>query len=136
MDIVKTIRIGFERYFDFEGRSSRHEYWYWQLFWFSSFLGLYYLFFELSILFLMITFIPQTAMNIRRLHDLNKSGWWVLLWFIPLMGLFKPSVPTELVLIIGAVVFLFLLWLSRTGDQLMNRYGDNPQSKYYYLTQE
>ena len=136
MSILKAIRIGFERSFDFEGRSSRTEYWYWELFWFSSVLGLYYLFFELSILFIMITFIPQSSMNIRRLHDLNKSGWWILLWSIPVMLFFKPVIPIELMIVVCVVVFLFLLWFSRSGDQLMNRYGDNPQSKYYYLTQE
>jgi uncharacterized membrane protein YhaH (DUF805 family) len=41
----------------------------------------YYGFGALSVIFTILTFFPSLAVSIRRLHDINKSGWWVLLMF-------------------------------------------------------
>lgn len=35
----------------------------------------------------LVTFLPSLAMFVRRLHDINKSGWWVLLELIPIVGI-------------------------------------------------
>ena len=82
-DLTNSVISCFNKYFDFETRSSRKEFWYWQLFrilMFLSFtylesLGLSGLLFISNFIFL----IPEIAVSIRRLHDINKSGWWILL---------------------------------------------------------
>ena len=82
-DLTNSVISCFNKYFDFETRSSRKEFWYWQLFrilMFLSFtylesLGLSGLLFISNFIFL----IPEIAVSIRRLHDINKTGWWILL---------------------------------------------------------
>ena len=82
-DLINSVINCFNKYFDFETRSSRKEFWYWQLFRILMFLsitfieslGLSGLLFISNFIFL----IPEIAVSIRRLHDINKSGWWILL---------------------------------------------------------
>ena len=82
-DLTNSVISCFNKYFDFETRSSRKEFWYWQLFRILMFLsitfleslGLSGLLFISNFIFL----IPEVAVSIRRLHDINKSGWWILL---------------------------------------------------------
>ncbi len=82
-DLTNSVISCFNKYFDFETRSSRKEFWYWQLFRILMFLsitfieslGLSGLLFISNFIFL----IPEIAVSIRRLHDINKSGWWILL---------------------------------------------------------
>ena len=90
--IFFAIKKGFLNYFNFSGRSSRSEFWYFFLFViiFSSittFIDTFILGYhseELGttgkILFL-LTIIPQLSIIVRRLHDVGKSGWWFLLSF-------------------------------------------------------
>jgi len=78
-------------YVDFQGRATRQEYWMFLLFSVlvgiavgivDGMLGTMFLvgLFQLAIL------LPSIAIGVRRLHDLNKSGWWLLLSFVPLIG--------------------------------------------------
>ena len=84
-DLINSVINCFNKYFDFETRSSRKEFWYWQLFRILMFLS--FTFIEslgLNGLLLISNFIfiiPEIAVSIRRLHDINKSGWWILLTF-------------------------------------------------------
>ena len=82
-DFTNSVISCFNKYFDFETRSSRKEFWYWQLFRILMFLSITYLeSLGLSGLLFISNFIfliPEIAVSIRRLHDLNKSGWWILL---------------------------------------------------------
>lgn len=53
--------------------------------------------------------LPSISVGVRRLHDVNKSGWWYLLILIPLIG------------------FLVLLyWMVKNSDEGDNQYGPNP----------
>lgn len=84
----------FQRYADFTGRSCRTEYWVFQL----NYLIVTILFFLFGVagfieigstlLFVAIIFliIPSLAVQIRRLHDQDKSGWFSLINFIPYVG--------------------------------------------------
>ena len=92
-DVINSVTACFVRYFDFEGRSSRAEFWHWQLFRVLLFLSLTFLetvlFSGLNFTFNLFLLIPEISVSIRRLHDINKSGWWVLMvltiiGFIPL----------------------------------------------------
>ncbi len=82
-DLTNSVISCFNKYFDFETRSSRKEFWYWQLFRILMFLSITFIeSLGLSgILFIsnFIFLIPEITVSIRRLHDINKSGWWILL---------------------------------------------------------
>ena len=82
-ELTNSVISCFNKYFDFETRSSRKEFWYWQLFRILMFLSITYLeSLGLSGLLFISNFIfliPEVAVSIRRLHDINKSGWWILL---------------------------------------------------------
>ena len=108
-DLTNSVISCFNKYFDFETRSSRKEFWYWQLFRILMFLsitfieslGLSGLLFISNFIFL----IPEIAVSIRRLHDINKSGWWILLT----------------ITIIGIIPLIYFYCIK--GDDGANDYG-------------
>ena len=86
------------RYFDFSGRSSRAEFWFFVLFVFILsivanvldvlLLGSYgYGAAVLSSLVSLIHFIPSLSVSVRRLHDIDRTGWWIMLAFLPVVAL-------------------------------------------------
>lgn len=106
-----------QNYAVFSGRARRAEYWYFYLFssLVSIFLGIISAVIseKLSILTLVYSFaviIPGLAVSVRRLHDIGKSGWMLLLGLIPLVG----------------AIWLFVLSVmdSTPGE---NKYGPNPK---------
>ena len=79
------------KYADFEGRANKTEYWYFILFGvvisiflsiFDHMIGSY----MISTFFSFALFIPNLAIGVRRLRDIGKSGWWMLLSIVPLLG--------------------------------------------------
>lgn len=102
-----------KKYAVFEGRSRRAEYWYFALF--NLIISVVLGFFGkvgsvVSTLYMIAVLVPAIAVTVRRLHDTNRSGWWILLWFIPIIG--------------WIVLIVFLALDSEAGD---NRYGSNPK---------
>ena len=114
-----AIKFGFQRYFDFSGRSTRAEFWWWLLFaaianfiltivdniagmMITPTLGI------LGALFGLVVLIPGIAITFRRLHDINRSAWWILL---------------HLGFGIGSIVLI--VWHCRRGDEGENKYGAN-----------
>lgn len=110
-----------KRYADFEGRSPRAEYWWFVL---AVLIGeIVAMIFDALIgtgemagpygfvvaIFVLAVIIPHIAVGIRRLHDTDHSGWWLLIALIP---------------IIGPIVLL--VFLCTQGDQGPNRFGDDP----------
>lgn len=107
-----------DKYVSFSGRASRSEYWYFVLFTFicnliasagniiSPSLGTYCSY-VLSIIF----FLPQLGVSVRRLHDINRSGWYYLLALIPILG--------------WIVLLIFFCLKSNEGP---NRFGESPFS--------
>ena len=88
MTFIDAIRSGFNNYVTFTGRASRSEYFYWTLF--VIILSIISLIIDqvafpysgwspTNSLTALITFLPGLAVSIRRLHDVNRSGWWLLL---------------------------------------------------------
>ena len=75
-----------KKYSDFESSSSRKEYWMFVLFniVFSSLASIISP--KVSMLYSLFIFIPALAVTVRRLHDVGKSGWMLLIIFIPLIG--------------------------------------------------
>ncbi len=106
-----------QQYFDFDGRATRQQYWMYFL-WvvilsivvsiLSGVLGFGDL---LANLFALAFAIPQIAFGARRLHDIGKSGWWQLIYFVPIIGL-----------------IVMLVWLVRQGEAGSNKYGADPRT--------
>lgn len=118
-----------KRYADFSGRSRRMEFWMWVVFQFLigiAFLilvialggaaimggdlqagmamgGIILILYLLYLLMMLIFFIPSLAVTIRRLHDTNRSGWWIMLYWGPL-------------LLIYALVFALAGSVAASGD--------------------
>ena len=104
------------KYADFNGRARRAEYWYFVLFNFLigtviglvvGLIGLDWL----SYIYSLALFVPGMAITVRRLHDVGKSGWWLLISFVPLIG----------------AIWLIIL-LVKEGDHGNNAYGVDPRA--------
>jgi uncharacterized membrane protein YhaH (DUF805 family) len=84
--------VVFERYALFEGRSGRAEFWWYALAHFIVSLVLSLLgqasviFYVLGFIWWLGLIIPSIAVAIRRLHDASNSGWFLLIWLIPVIG--------------------------------------------------
>ena len=117
MDIQTSIKICFSKYATFSGRASRSEFWLFQLFTFlgsivTLIIDVMILGFSLddassptNLIFLLIVMIPSVAVGCRRLHDLNKSGWWQILYLT----------------IIG--IILLIIWWATQGENKKNKFG-------------
>lgn len=65
----------------------------------------------LSTLFSLLIIIPGLSLTVRRLHDIGKSGWWVLITLIPLVG-----------------VIVLLVFTVKDSEPSSNEYGMNPKA--------
>ncbi len=112
-----------KKYAVFSGRSRRKEYWYFYLFYIlfifvlsfiDVMIGTYDEVVEIGLfggVFVLFMLIPLLATSVRRLHDTDRSGWWLLINLIPL---------------IGVIVFtVFTLQDSKPGE---NQYGSSPKN--------
>lgn len=114
--------LALRKYAVFHGRSRRSEYWYFALFYFLICIALGIVdgitgtasaqtgFGLLGPLFVLAMFIPSLSVGVRRLHDIGKSGWWLLLSLIPLVGF-----------------IVLLVWACRDSEPGTNAYGPNPK---------
>lgn len=87
MTFGESIRTCFSKYATFSGRADRPEFWWWILFVFVGSLVTSLLGGFISLLFSLATLLPSIAVTARRLHDIDRSGWWQLVGLIPLLGL-------------------------------------------------
>ncbi|HQS59567.1 MAG: hypothetical protein B7Y56_14180 [Gallionellales bacterium 35-53-114] len=86
MTFGESIKVCFSKYADFTGRAVRSEFWWWTLFTFLVSVATGLVSEMVSGLFSLATILPSLAVGARRLHDTDRSGWWQLLWFIPVIG--------------------------------------------------
>src|ERR1700678_995851 len=91
MNFVQAVSAGFSNYVKFSGRAIRSEYWYWVLFTALGNIvaGIIDAVIGTSVinpLFGLAVILPSIAVAIRRLHDLDRTGWWLLIGLIPLIG--------------------------------------------------
>ena len=120
MNFGQSISYCFSNYFNFNGRGSRSEYWWFVLFCLILELGgsvwdasmgdtsgngmMYWL-------AIAVTFFPSIAAAARRLHDVNKSGWWQLI-ALTIIGLIP-----------------LIIWLASEGKKKKNKYGSPARLK-------
>ena len=94
MDFGTAINTCLKKYAQFQGRASRREFWYFVLFAFLMHCAAgvldnafgFGVTRPLNALVFVGLFLPQLAVGARRLHDTDRSGWWQLLMFIPVIG--------------------------------------------------
>jgi uncharacterized membrane protein YhaH (DUF805 family) len=122
MNFVEAIKSGFSHYVTFSGRASRSEYWYWVLF--AALGGLVTAVIDAAIfgyhagvsplnsIFGVAVFLPGLAVAARRLHDTDRTAWWLLL---ALTG-------------IGAIVLI--IWFCFKGTPGPNRFGPDPLASH------
>jgi uncharacterized membrane protein YhaH (DUF805 family) len=86
MDFVEATKTCLRKYATFGGRASRSEYWWFFLF--GLLVGAAASMFSerLNALVSLFLLLPSTAVGARRLHDIGRSGWWLLLWLVPVIG--------------------------------------------------
>ncbi|MBQ9371804.1 MAG: DUF805 domain-containing protein [Thermoguttaceae bacterium] len=82
----EAISICFRKYAVFKGRASREEYWYWFLFRFLTGLCLGCIPFVGTVAWFVL-WLPTVSVFVRRMHDINRSGWWWFLLNLPLAAL-------------------------------------------------
>jgi uncharacterized membrane protein YhaH (DUF805 family) len=111
-----------KKYAVFEGRAGRKEYWFFILFNILISMALGYVDWLtgninpetglgiLSGIYALGVMIPGMAVSVRRLHDTDRSGWWLLITFVP---------------VIGAIVFLYFMVLDSNPET--NEYGPSPK---------
>jgi uncharacterized membrane protein YhaH (DUF805 family) len=111
----EAVRYGFDNYANFSGRSSRRAFWWWFLFGvlvgiaaniIDAIFGSYPVFSGIAGLALLL---PDLAFGVRRLHDTNRTGWWLLIALIPIIGF----------------IVLLIFYLEQ-GDEGENEYGPPP----------
>ncbi|WP_158969103.1 DUF805 domain-containing protein [Chachezhania sediminis] len=119
MTLPTAVRQVYSRYFEFSGRSSRPEFWWFALF--NVIAGVVLGIIDaqvlgftmsgpvhpLSNLYGLASFIPGLAVSVRRLHDTDRTGWWLLLGLIPVIG----------------IIVLIVFW-TKPGTPGPNRFGD------------
>lgn len=114
--------VALKKYATFSGRAQRAEYWYFVLFYILFFIVLSFLdgvmgsfsseagMGLLGSLLTLALFIPSIAVGVRRLHDTGRSGWWLLLALIPLVG-----------------AIALLVFTAQDSEAGANSYGPNPK---------
>jgi heme/copper-type cytochrome/quinol oxidase subunit 2 len=91
MSFSQAVRTCLNKYTDFSGRASRSEYWWWALFYFIGWL-ITIVFGKVVFLWEIALFIPSLAVGVRRMHDSNHSGWWIICPLANIIFLLFPSV--------------------------------------------
>ena len=130
---MRWMLLPYKRYFDFEGRSRRMEYWMFSLFYFLAccafalllVLGIamegsvaaadqpgpfLWVLIGLFVLFLLGSVIPSIAVSVRRFHDQGRSGWMYLISFMPYVGW-----------------IIVLVFMCLEGTRGVNEFGPDPK---------
>ncbi len=127
MNFVEAVKSAYANYANFSGRAQRSAYWWWALFNFA--VGIIIALAEgggsfrggngsvefavvggvFSWIWILLNLLPGLGLAVRRLHDLDKSGWWLLIGMIPLVG-----------------AIILLVWFCSRGTGGSNRFGADP----------
>jgi uncharacterized membrane protein YhaH (DUF805 family) len=111
-DIKSAVTTCFNKYVVFNGRADRPEFWYFFLFQVVVLAVLGIVSRPLEMVASLAFLLPGLAVGARRLHDINRSGWWMLIGLIPLIGW-----------------LVLIYWGVQPGDAGTNQYGEPPAKK-------
>jgi uncharacterized membrane protein YhaH (DUF805 family) len=116
MNFTTAITTCFHKYVDFTARAIRSEYWYWVLFnvlaQIVATIVDVIIFGHSSIFLAIVTLglvLPSLAVAVRRLHDTDRSGWWILIALVPLVG-----------------AIILIVFMCQRGTVGPNRFGPEP----------
>lgn len=132
MNFMQAVKHVYGNYVNFRDRAPRSEYWWFVLFNFIASILIGFVELKLglgtgmmamgegamaanfsggplSILWMLINILPGIGVGVRRLHDTDRSGWWLLIALIPLVG--------------AIILLVFMCQKGTTGD---NRFGPDP----------
>ena len=120
--------LPWSRYSEFKGRSRRKEYWSFQLLnvlilmalvaglflleEFRAIESIFNLITGVLLVYVFILVIPSLALTVRRLHDINMSGWWILIYLLPYLG-----------------SLILLIFCCMDSHSEVNKWGENPKAK-------
>ncbi|MEI7573291.1 MAG: DUF805 domain-containing protein [Phenylobacterium sp.] len=120
--MLEAVTAVLRKYADFNGRARRSEYWWFELAYFLSLILLgaigkiltspnfqNYVLGTLAAIIILGALVPMLAVEVRRLHDIDKSGWNILWFSIPIVGF-----------------IVRIIWLCRRGTVGDNRFGHDP----------
>lgn len=128
MNFVDAVKSGYQNYANFSGRAPRSAFWWWVLFQIlvhvliailfgggrmmhePGQMGFNYQGGLVANLWSLANFLPGLALAVRRLHDIDKSGWWVLIALIPVIGW-----------------IVLVVWYAQKSDSGANRFGPAPE---------
>ena len=110
LGFIDAIKLFFQNFTNFNGRSRRSEYWWICVFNMivSFVIGL--ILPDFAWIWSVIILVPTLSLCVRRLHDIGKSGWWYLLICVPLVG--------------GIIL---IVWFCRDSDPNANQWGVSPK---------
>ena len=144
---IEAVSISLKRYVDFKGRAPRSEFWWFLLFhwiclyvsrWLGQALELGNIIAGVVNLVLLL---PLLSIQVRRLHDVGWSGWWVFWFYASALSVFilqastDPSNASLLFLILGLVyIAIVLLFMLVVIVQYLR--GSHPNGKKYGLSRE
>ena len=105
------------KYAQFDGRARREEFWMFVLIYILIYFALLFIGYMLHATFIagifsLAVLIPNIAVAARRLHDINRSGWWQLVGLIPIIGW-----------------IIVIIWYATDSDAGSNQYGENPKGQ-------
>lgn len=118
----QAVKSALNKYATFSGRARRSEYWWFVVFnwivlaaaiFLDNMFGIAFIPYSYGPLYLLaglVLVIPGLAIMVRRLHDIDKSGWYILLSLIP---------------IVGAIVLI--VWFCTDSNRTLNRFGESPK---------
>lgn len=133
ISFIDAIKLFFKRAFDFKGRSRRKEYWYVVLLNVllyigfaifsgiligvgatsgntSTVMGILTFLVVIEWIYAIVLILPSIAVQVRRLHDIGKSGWWILIALIPIVG-----------------VIIMIVWMATDSEPIENEWGQCPK---------
>lgn len=87
MDFMTAVKTCFAKFADFSGRATRPEYWWFVLAYVIVAIVASLIHRYVYVLVVLVFLVPLISAGVRRLHDIGKTGWLILLGLIPLVGL-------------------------------------------------
>lgn len=116
MDFMQAVQKCLNNYANFSGRARRSEFWFFVLFQLACQVvaNIIDLALGLGILSLIVSLgllVPAIAVGVRRLHDIGKVGWWILIGLVPLVGW-----------------IILIIFYVKPGDAGPNQFGPDPKA--------